>query len=99
MTFEDVVHLAQLSCLKGLGPYCFVPFKLQLPDVVVELLLLMHCLLSFLVEKLFQFLTLLFKVCELLGEVLLFYLELFRVLLLSLSRVKAVATLVKEGID
>jgi hypothetical protein len=54
----------------------------------------MHGLLSFLVEKLFQFLTLLFKIREFLGEILLFYLELFRVLLLSLPRVKAVATLV-----
>jgi hypothetical protein len=53
----------------------------------------MHCLLSFLVEELFQFLPLLFEVGELLSEILLFYLKLFRVLLLSLSRVKAVTTL------
>jgi hypothetical protein len=60
---------------------------------VVELLLLMQCLLSFLMEKFFQFLTLLFQIGELLSEVLLFYLKLLRMLLLSLSRVETVTRL------
>jgi hypothetical protein len=49
----------------------------------------MHCLLSFLVKKLFQLLPLLFEVLELLGEILFLDLKLFRVLLLSLSGVEA----------
>jgi hypothetical protein len=94
MSFENVVHLAQLRRFQRLGPDGLVPFKLELMDVVIELLLPMHCLLAFLMQKLFQLLPLLFEVLELLGEVLFLDLEFFRVLLLSLSGVEAVRPLV-----
>jgi hypothetical protein len=55
-----------------------------------------HALFSLLAKNIFQFLPLLFKIVQLLSEVLLLYLKLFGMLFLPLSRVKPVATLAEK---
>jgi hypothetical protein len=52
---------------------------------MIDLLLLVHTLFSLLVKNIFQFLPLLFKIIQLLSEVLLLYLKLFGMLFLPLS--------------